>query len=156
MKPFFQLQTLEAVWERVRETRALPAERIALAAAAERVLSQDFRAPHDLPGFARSTVDGYAVRARDTFGATETQPGYLRLQGEVVMGRKADFALDHGCCAQIGTGGMLPGKADAIIMVEHTREASDDTVEIARSVAPGANVIGAADDAEADQLLLVD
>ena len=154
MKPFFQLQTLEAVWERVRETGPLPAESVALAAAAGRTLVHDFRAPHDLPGFARSTVDGYAVRASDTFGATETQAAYLRLQGEVVMGRKADFTLGRGGCALIGTGGMIPDKADAVIMVEHTREANDDTVEISRSVAPGANVIGAADDAEAGQLLL--
>ncbi len=154
MKPFFQLQTLEAVWERVRETGPLPAESVALAAAAGRTLLHDFRAPHDLPGFARSTVDGYAVRASDTFGATETQAAYLRLLGEVVMGRKADFTLDRGGCASIGTGGMLPDLADAVIMVEHTREANDDTVEISRSVAPGANVIGAADDAEAGQMLL--
>ncbi len=130
MKPFFQLQTLEAVWERARDIGVLSAEKIALAAAAWRTLSDDFRAPHDLPGFIRSTVDGYAVRARDTFGATETQPGYLRLQGEVVMGREVNFALERGGCAQIGTGGMLPEGADAVIMVEHTREAKDDTVEI--------------------------
>ncbi len=125
------------MWERVRDIGVLPAEKIARADAAGRTLSDDFRAPHDLPGFIRSTVDGYAVRARDTFGATETQPAYLRLQGEVVMGRRADFALENGCCAAIGTGGMLPEGADAVIMVEHTREATDDTVEISRSVAPG-------------------
>jgi molybdopterin molybdotransferase len=154
MKPFFQLQTLEAVWERVREAKALPAEKVNLATAPWRTLAHDFRAPHDLPGFNRSTVDGYAVRARDTFGATETLPGYLRLQGEVVMGRKVDFALESGGCAWIGTGGMLPDGADAVIMVEHSREASGDTVEVSRSVAPGANVIGAADDAESGQVLL--
>jgi molybdopterin molybdotransferase len=154
MKPFFEVQTLEAVWERVRGTRALEAENVALAAAEGRTLASVFAAPHDLPGFVRSTMDGYAVRAQDTFGATETQPGYLVFQSEVEMGRKPDFALDHGSCARIGTGGMLPDGADAVIMVEHTREADNDTVEISRSVAPGSNVIGAADDAVAGQSLL--
>lgn len=154
MKPFFEVQTLETVWERARGIGALPAESIALSNAAGRTLAFDFSAPQDLPGFVRSTMDGYAVRARETFGAAETQPGYLKLQGEVVMGRTADFALEQGSCARIGTGGMLPDGADAVIMVEHTREADDDTVEISRSVAPGSNVIGAADDAIAGQLLL--
>ena len=89
MKPFFEVQTLAAVWERISEIEALPAETVALATAAGRTLAVDFTAPHDLPGFTRSTMDGYAVRARDTFGATETQPGYLRIQGEVVMGHPA-------------------------------------------------------------------
>ena len=154
MKPFFEVQTLDAVWEWIRDVEALPEETVALGAAAGRTLASDFSAPHDLPGFVRSTMDGYAVRARDTFGAAETQPGYLELQGEVVMGRAVDFVLSRGSCARIGTGGMLPDGADAVVMVEHTREAGDDTVEVSRSVAPGANVIGAADDAAAGQLLL--
>jgi molybdopterin molybdotransferase len=154
MKPFFEVQTLEAVWRRVQGIPPLASEPVDLAAAANRSLAHDFAAPHDLPGFVRSTMDGFAVRARDTFGATETQPGYLKFQGEVVMGRDADFTLDAGSCARIGTGGMLPGGADAVIMVEHTREASLDTIEISRSVAPGSHVIGAADDAEAGQVLL--
>jgi molybdopterin molybdotransferase len=154
MKPFFEVQTLDSVWQRVRETRPLASETVDLAIAADRTLAHDFAAPHDLPGFVRSTMDGFAVRARDTFGATETQPGYLRLQGEVIMGRVADFTLDAGSCARIGTGGMLPGGADAVIMVEHTREAGQETIEISRSVAPGSHVIGAADDAAAGQVLL--
>jgi len=154
MKPFFEVQTLEAVWQRARDTRPLASETVDLAAAADRTLAHDFAAPHDLPGFVRSTMDGFAVRARDTFGATESQAGYLKLQGEVIMGRVPDFSLDAGSCARIGTGGMLPDGADAVIMVEHTREASRDTIEVSRSVAPGSHVIGAADDAEAGQVLL--
>jgi len=154
MKPFFQVQTLEQVWQRISELECLPPESVPLESSAGRTLAQDFAAPHDLPGFARSTMDGYAVRAQDTFGAGETQPGYLTLEGEVVMGRAPEFSLESGGCARIGTGGMLPQGADAVMMVEHTREADNETVEITRSVAPGANVIGPADDAEAGQLLL--
>jgi len=154
MKPFFQVQTLEQVWQRMSEVGRLPSEPVPLERAAGRTLAGDFTAPHDLPGFSRSTMDGYAVRARDTFGASETQPGYLPLRGEVVMGRAPEVSLAGGGCARIGTGGMLPEGADAVIMVEHTREADGHTVEITRAVAPGTNVIGAADDAEAGQVLL--
>jgi molybdopterin molybdotransferase len=154
MKPFFQVQTLEQVWQRMSDVGCMPSESVPLDRSVGRTLAQDFAAPHDLPGFERSTMDGYAVRAQDTFGASETQPGYLTLEGEVVMGRAPEFSLSSGGCARIGTGGMLPEGADAVIMVEHTREADDVTVEIIRSVAPGANVIGSADDAEAGQVLL--
>jgi molybdopterin molybdotransferase len=154
MKPFFQVQTLEQVWQRMSDVGCLPPESVPLERSAGRTLALDFAASHDLPGFPRSTMDGYAVRAQDTFGAGETQPGYLTLEGEVVMGRAPEFSLESGRCARIGTGGMLPEGADAVMMVEHTREADVETVEITRSVAPGANVIGAADDAEAGQVLL--
>jgi molybdopterin molybdotransferase len=154
MKPFFQVQTLELVWQRMSEIPCLPTESVLLEHSAGRTLVEDFAAPHDLPGFSRSTMDGYAVRARDTFGASETQPGYLTLQGEVVMGHAPKFSLSAGGCGRIGTGGMLPGGADAVMMVEHTREADTETVEITRSVAPGAHVIGPSDDAEAGQILL--
>ena len=154
MKPFFQVQTLEQVWQRVSHIPRLPAESVPLDESAGRTLAEDFTAPHDLPGFVRSTMDGYAVRARDTFGASETQPGYLTLQGDVVMGSAPEFTLSAGQCGRIGTGGMLPEGADAVVMVEHTREADAGTVEISRSLAPGANVIGRTDDAEAGQMLL--
>jgi molybdopterin molybdotransferase len=154
MKPFFQVQTLEQVWQRMSDICRLPTESVPFGSSAGRTLAEDFTAPHDLPGFSRSTMDGYAVRARDTFGAGETQPGYLTLQGEVVMGQAPGFTMGAGQCARIGTGGMLPGGADAVIMVEHTGEADADTVEISRSLAPGANAIGPADDAEKGQLLL--
>lgn len=154
MKPFFQVQTIEQVWGRMSGVGCLPPEAVPLEDAAGRTLAEDFTAPHDLPGFARSTMDGYAVRARDTFGASETQPGYLSLVGEVVMGSVPDVSVDAGQCAKIGTGGMLPEGADAVVMIEHTREADGQTVEINRSVAPGANVIGPTDDAVAGQVLL--
>ena len=154
MKPFFQVQTIEQVWRRMSDVACLASEAAPLEDATGRTLAEDFTAPSDLPGFARSTVDGYAVRARDTFGASETSPGYLSLGGEVVMGRVPDFVLATGHCARIGTGGMLPDGADAVVMVEHSREADGQSVEINRSVAPGAHVIGATDDAVAGQVLL--
>jgi molybdopterin molybdotransferase len=87
----------------------------------DRVLAVDIHAPHELPEFNRSSMDGYAVRASDTFGASDSQPGYLRLIGEVPMGAASTFVLTRGTCASINTGGMLPEGADAVIMLENTQ-----------------------------------
>ena len=86
-----------------------------------RVLAEDILAPHPLPEFPRSTVDGFAVRASDTFGASESLPGYLTLIGEIPMGAPADLSLAAGQCALIHTGGMLPSNADAVVMLEYTQ-----------------------------------
>ncbi len=114
--------------------------------ALDRVLARDVASPADLPTFARSTMDGFAVRATDTFGASEGLPAYLRLVGEVLMGRAADADLTTGDCVRIATGGMLPPAADAVVMVEQTQEASDGTIEVLRAVAPGENVVQVGED----------
>ena len=154
MKPFFQVQTLSQVQAYAEAIKPLPSEPVALLPAAGRTLAADLAAPHDLPGFARATMDGYALRGQDTFGASETSPGYLALAGEVVMGRPPAFGLGPGQCARIGTGGMLPKGADAVVMVEHTRLLGEATVEVSKSVAPGANTLGPCDDAAKGQVLL--
>ncbi len=154
MKPFFKTRTLEQVRDLAGRVRALEAESVPLGSLAGRTLARDLAAPDDLPGFARSTMDGFAVRARDTFGAGEGSPGYLSLCGEVTMGERPGFGLEAGCCARIGTGGMMPEGADAVVMVEHTRIVDERTIEVARSVAPGAHVLGPTDDAEKGQVLL--
>src|SRR5215213_11462990 len=83
-----------------------------------RILAEDIIAPHPLPDFQRSTVDGYAVRARDTHGASDSLPAYLKLIGEVPMGDAPAFAIGTSQCALIHTGGMVPDGADAVVMVE--------------------------------------
>jgi molybdopterin molybdotransferase len=97
-------------------------EHIAVIDALGRVLAADLVAPHDLPGFPRSTVDGYAVAAQDTHGASDSLPAYLEVVGEVPMGRPAHVDLDEGQCAIVHTGGMIPADADAVVMVEHTQK----------------------------------
>jgi len=82
-----------------------------------RVTAAPVRAPHPLPEFRRSTVDGYAVRAADTYGASESLPAYLTLVGEVHMGQSANLELGAAECVLIHTGGMLPEGADAVVMV---------------------------------------
>jgi molybdopterin molybdotransferase len=86
-----------------------------------RTLAEDILAPHPLPDFQRSTVDGYAVRAGDTHGASDSLPGYLNLMGEVPMGDAPAFKISAGQCALIHTGGMLPDGADSVVMLEYTQ-----------------------------------
>lgn len=105
-----------------------------------RVVAPAIEAPEDLPGFTRSSMDGYAVLASDTFGAGEGMPAYLELAGEVQMGRPGALSVGPGRALRISTGGALPRGADAVVMVENT-ELSGNTVEIVHAVAPGENTI---------------
>jgi molybdopterin molybdotransferase len=101
-------------------------------------------------------MDGFAVRASDTFGASEGLPAYLQLKGEVLMGRSAhDIALKTGDCARIATGGMLPPDADAVVMVEQTQEAKGGTIEVLRAVAPGENVVQVGEDVRTGDPILM-
>ena len=111
----------------------------------ERITFFPITAPHPLPEFPRSTVDGYAVRAKDTHGASESLPAYLRLVGEVPMGGSAKIPLRPTECLLIHTGGMLPEGADAVVMVENTQDITDE-IEIFRAAAMGENVILAGED----------
>lgn len=111
-----------------------------------RVTAGPIIAPHPLPAFARSTVDGFAVRAVDTHGAGESLPAYLQIVGEIPMGAPAGISLQRGEAALIHTGGMMPAEADAVIMVEHTQSARPDEVEALRSVAVGENVLREGED----------
>lgn len=121
-------------------------EEIASADSLGRVLVMPVIAATSLPPFARTTVDGYAVRARDTFGASESLPAYLALAGEVSMGSAPDLSLQAAQCALIHTGGMLPDGADAVVMLENTQIARAGEVEILKAVAVGENVIAEGED----------
>lgn len=130
------------------------AERVAVAEALDRVLAEDLSSQTDLPSFPRSTMDGFAVRAADTYGASESLPAYLTLAGEVLMGRQPDTRVQVGQAARIATGGMLPDGADAVVMVEQTQELDAATIEVMRPVAVGENVIQVGEDvATGDPLL---
>ena len=136
-----------------------PSEIIESSKALGRVTAEPIVAPHPLPEFPRSTVDGYAVRSADTFGATDSLPGYLSVVGEIPMGRAANMHLNQGECALIHTGGMLPDGADAVVMVEHTqivRGAGEEgaEVEVLRAVAAGENTIAVGEDVEAGAVVI--
>lgn len=129
-------------------------EEVPLAAARGRVLYEDIRAEEFVPGFDRSTVDGYAVRSADTFGCSEAIPAILAVQGEIAMGEGAGGALGSGCCAAVPTGGAIPEGADAAVMVEYTENYGDGTVGICKSAAPGSNLIFKGDDVKPGQVVL--
>ncbi len=108
-------------------------------------------APHPLPDFPRSTVDGYAVRAADTHGASESLPAYLKLAGEVHMGSQSKIVLRPGQCATIHTGGMIPSGADAVVMIEDTQRAQAAEIEIWRAVGVGENGLQVGEDVQTGQ-----
>lgn len=156
MTELFQART-------VREARELLAGHIELATGVEKVpllealgrrLAGEVTAVDDVPGFHRSTMDGFAVRARDTFGATESLPAYLDVEGEVFMGRAPAGSVGVGRAWRIPTGGMLPEGADAVVMVEHTEELDDRTIGVNRPVAPGDHVVRAGEDVAAGSVVL--
>jgi len=129
---------------------ALGAETALLAEALGRVLAADLPAPEDLPQTARASMDGYALAARDAFGATETNPAYVDCVADLRIdwsgggpGEDARNALRlvPGQAARIPTGGTLPEGADAVVMVEHTGELGAGTIEVRKSAAPGENVM---------------
>ena len=100
----------------------------------------------ELPGFARSTVDGYAVRAADTYGASDGLPAYLDLVGAVRMGVAAGVAVRPATAVQIPTGAVIPTDADAVVMVEYTQATTPDVIEVTRAVAVGEGIVRADED----------
>ena len=146
-REFFTTRTVGEALAGFRPGRRTRAETVPLPAALHRVPAQPVTAPHALPGFARSTVDGYAVRAADTYGVSDGLPGYLEVTGAVLMGAEPDVTVGPGTAASMPTGGVLPAGADAVVMIEYTAEAMPGTIEVVRPVAPGDGVVRADEDA---------
>jgi len=121
-------------------------EDVPISSALNRVLSEHIVSPADSPEFNRSTMDGYAVRSADTFGATESMPALLRVAGEIPMGRMPERDISKGEVMKIATGGALPLSADSVVMLEHAQPVDAGTIEVVKPVAPVENVIQAGDD----------
>lgn len=119
-----------------------------------RVLAADLAATEALPAFPRSTMDGYAVRAQDTFGSSESLPAYLTVVGEAPMGRAPMVKVGAAQAAVCYTGGMLAEGADAVVMVEQTQEAGPGAIEVLRPVAPGENVVQPGEDIRPGDVVL--
>jgi molybdopterin molybdotransferase len=133
---------------------SLEAERIRTEQALGRVLLNDVVAPTPLPPFARTTVDGFAVRAADTFGASPGLPVYLTVAGEVLMGTDTDLKVEEGKAVLIHTGGMLPTGADAVVMVEDTQSISELELEVLKPVAAGQNVLQMGEDVQPGEVVI--
>lgn len=119
-----------------------------------RVTALPVIAEYPLPSFPRSTVDGYAVRAADTYGASEALPAYLALIGEAPMGACVDLPVGRGKCVLIHTGGMLPAGADAVVMLEYTQAARPGEIEVLRPAAVGENILAVGEDVQAGEQVL--
>jgi molybdopterin molybdotransferase len=151
---FFKVVSPREFVELLKGFAPLDRETVALEEAAGRFLAVDVTAGEDLPLVSRSSMDGYAVQARDVFGASETNPAYLEKTADLAVDQLPEFSLEPGHCAGILTGGTLPEGADAVVMVEHSEEVGGGTIEIRRSAAPGENVMLRGEDVEQGALAL--
>jgi molybdopterin molybdotransferase len=153
-REFFTARTVSEALAGFRPAYRTPVETVALADALHRVPPSEVLARSPLPGFMRSTVDGYAVRAADTYGASDGLPSYLDLLGAVLMGAAPTVAVRPGGCVAMPTGGVLPDGADAVVMVEYTAETMPGTIEVTRPVAPGGGLVRADEDVAAGAALV--
>lgn len=153
-KPFFRVLPIEEALSLLHRFDRLDCERVPTSAARGRVLTESVTGLDDTPGFDRSTMDGFAVRSADTFGASESSPALMTVMGEVLMGGFADTAVAKGQAVRIWTGGALPAGADAVVMVEHVEELDSSTIEVFRAVAPYENVVRRGEDFRAGTTLL--
>ncbi|MHB8841534.1 MAG: molybdopterin molybdotransferase MoeA, partial [Candidatus Aquicultor sp.] len=146
MPEFFKVVTPQQIFDALAGFARLTFERIDLEHSLGRVLGLDVTSQEDLPPRARSTMDGYAVRAADTFGASDAVPALLTTVGRIAMGTLPDISIAKGQAAEIPTGGFLPEGADAVVMVEYTNPLGDGEIEVTRPVTKGENVLERAGD----------
>lgn len=129
-------------------------EEISLENALNRVLAQAVCSPEDLPAWPRSTMDGYAVVAADTFGAGQASPAYLNVTGEVLMGEQPSIEVSRGNCVKIPTGGLLPVGADAVVMHENTVPVDSSLIEVVKDVGSGTAVMQKGEDVTAGKQII--
>jgi molybdopterin molybdotransferase len=146
VKTFFKVVTPEAALEMLLGAAPVGSETVNTLQARGRVLAEDLYSKVDLPHFNRAAMDGFAVKAKDTFGASASLPAYIKVTGTVEMGKEAAHAVANGEGVRISTGGMLPPDCDSVVMVEYTEDLGNGMVEIQRSVSPWQNVIQIGDD----------
>ena len=143
---FFEVVSSEKVMQTIAEFSPLKSEIVEASSAISRVLAQDIYSPVDLPDFSRATMDGYALNATDTFGASDSIPTYLEVVGNIPMGEAPKFTLKRGHAARISTGGMLPEGSDCVIMQEYTNLMDDKTLEVLKTTSVGENILSVGDD----------
>lgn len=151
---FFEVKPVEEVYGLFPSFHPKGEEEVALEEAWGRVLAHGVSSPEDFPPFPRSTMDGYALRAVDTFGASPASPVPFRVVGEVKMGQPPPCPVGPGEAVAIPTGGMLPEGADAVVMIEYTRPLGDGEIEVLKPCSPWENVMRPGEDFRAGEVLL--
>jgi molybdopterin molybdotransferase len=156
MPELFTVRTPPEAWKLFLEhfSPVIKTERMATADALDRVLAEQLNSAQDLPNFRRSTVDGYAVNAADTYGATPGLPAFLTVAGEVPMGAVSTVQLGVGEAALVHTGGMIPDDADAVVMIENTQKVDETSIELFKSASAGENVIQIGEDIRSGDAVL--
>jgi molybdopterin molybdotransferase len=154
MKGFFRVQTPNQLLQKLSRFNPLPFEEVSLEESLHRVLAEDVTSPMNLPEFPRSTVDGFALKAKDTYGVSEKTPALLQIVGEIPMGKVLEITLKDGETVKIATGGMVPHGADAVEMVEYTEQVDSQTIHAFKALSPLENVIQAGEDIKAGEVVL--
>jgi len=154
MKGFFKVQTPDQLYEKIERFKPLSSEKVSIEESLHRVLSEDILSLTNLPEFPRSTVDGFALRAKDTYGASEKNPAILRLVGEIPMGQVSDIQVKEEEAVKVATGGMVPNGADAVEMVEYTEWVDSHTLHVFKTVSPLENVIQVGEDVKTGEIVL--
>jgi len=160
VKPLFKVSTPQEVIMMLKDHLNLKEltqsniEEVDIKTALHRFLAEEIVAPANLPGFNRSTMDGYAIWAEDSFGATDSLPSYLKIIGEIKMGVNPKFKINPGEVVKISTGGMLPEGANAVMMVEYTEQIDDTTLEARRTISPWENVVREDEDLKKGETIL--
>jgi molybdopterin molybdotransferase len=154
MKGFFKVQTPEQLYKKIDRFKPLSSEKVNLEESLHRVLSEDICSLINLPEFPRSTVDGFALKAKDTYGTSEKNPAILRMIGEIPMGKVSDIELKDGEAVKVATGGMVPKGADAVEMVEYTEWVDSHTLHAFKPISPLENVIQIGEDVKSGEVVL--
>ncbi|MFZ5966384.1 MAG: gephyrin-like molybdotransferase Glp [Bacillota bacterium] len=153
----FQVDSVDEVKKKIDQyfhDIALECETVHITEALGSVLYEPIYAPICLPEFDRSTVDGYALQTKDTFGASESLPTFLNIIGKVEMGKEARYQVRSGEAVYVPTGGMMPQGADGVVMIEYVENLDQSTIAVYRSVSPGDGMIRRSEDIKTEQLML--
>jgi len=154
MKGFFKVQTPDQLYKKMDRFKPLSFEKVKIEESLHRVLYEDVISPGNLPEFPRSTVDGFALKAKDTYGAAEKNPALLQVVGEISMGQVSTIEVKEGEAVKVATGGMIPQGADAAEMLEYTEWVDSRTLHVFKAVSPLENVIQVGEDVRSGQVVL--
>jgi len=154
MKGFFKVQTPDELYKKLDRFKPLSFEKVEIEDSLHRVLDEDVISPINLPEFRRSTVDGFALKAKDTYGVSEKNPVILRLVGEIPMGQISNIEVNEGEAVKVATGGMVPTGADSVQMIEFTESIDSHTLHVFKTLSPLENVIQIGEDVKAGETVL--
>ena len=154
MKEFFKVLTIKKALELQNEFSLLETEQIKITDAYNRIIACDIISDINIPDFIRSTMDGYAVRSKSVFGASESNPAILSVKGSIEMGKPPDFEINIGESAKIATGAMLPKGADSVVMVEHTDIIDNSEIQVYKSLVPFQHVVNIGEDFKKEEKII--